>query len=87
LFEPLKQQLLAREELTALELLCTTERQSVFVSDRAVIRKEVFHSLIYKRGGNSCSNIVEVEDTGRRMECYGRVKIFVHSRPCSCKSE
>ena len=77
LFEPLQQQELTRQELAALQLLCNTEGQPIWVSDRAVVRNEVFHSLVYKRTGTSCSNIVLVEDKSRKLEFYGRVLKFL----------
>jgi hypothetical protein len=57
----MKQQGLGEQELTALQLLCRTARSSMFCSEMAVIRKEVYRGLMYTKTGNSCSYIVKVE--------------------------
>ena len=77
LYEPLKQEILSGEELAALQSLCNTNGESVFCSERAVIRKEIYHSMIYYRAGNSCSFIVRVEDRDREMIFFGKILKFV----------
>lgn len=42
---------------------------------RAIIRHEVFHTVNYSRAGNTCSNLILLQDD--HMLMYGRLKKFV----------
>ena len=81
LCQPLHQLDLTTEETVALESLCNLDRQSVMRSERAVTRKETYHSLMYERAGNSCSSVIRVDNRNRKMEFWYNFKV------CLCSKE
>ena len=77
LFEPLKPQALTAQEMYALKSICRVDDNIVECSDRAVVLGDIYHSLMYRRSGTSCSSIVRVHDKCRKMEFHGTVLKFV----------
>ena len=73
-FLPVEEQPLSNLEIQAITALTGTAPQLTGTACWAIVRHEVFHSLLYKRCGSSSSMVVEIESA---TLLYGKVLKFV----------
>ena len=69
-----EQQPLSNLEIQAITALTGTAPLLAGTACRAIVRHEVFHSLLYQRCGSSSSMVVEIESA---TLLYGKVLKFV----------
>ena len=74
-FVPMTHEPLNCEETEAVSRFSGISVRTAATATRAIIQHQVYHSLLYKRRGNSCSSIVEILDENRTL--YGRIVKFI----------
>ena len=74
-FVPMTHEPLNCEETEAVIRFSGISVRTAATATRAIIQHQVYHSLLYKRRGNSCSSIVEILDENRTL--YGRIVKFI----------